>query len=97
MASVPSMAIWDFESLRSKRVLTSFIACWMALATSARSILLTISKLLSGMEYQSILRLVMLRDAAQALTDFWMARPKHVHLRVTEEGLSAKAGAVSES
>src|SRR5260370_6583646 len=50
MASVPSIAIWDFESFRSKRVLTSFIACWMALATSARSILLTISKLLSGME-----------------------------------------------
>src|ERR1017187_8790575 len=50
IASVPSMAICDFESFRSKRVLTSFVACWMALATSARSILLTISKLLSGMD-----------------------------------------------
>src|ERR1035438_3521877 len=49
IASVPSMAICDFESFRSKRVLTSFIACCMALPTSARSILLTISKLLSGM------------------------------------------------
>ena len=51
MASVPSIAICDFESFRSKRVVTSFIACWIALFTSARSILLTISKLLSGMEY----------------------------------------------
>src|ERR1035441_4492850 len=50
IASWPSMAICDFESFKSKRVPTSFIACWMALATSCKSILLTMSKLLSGIE-----------------------------------------------
>ena len=39
----------DFESLRSKRVVISFIACWMAFETSCRSILLTMSKVFSGM------------------------------------------------
>src|SRR5580658_7517380 len=87
MASVPSIAIWDFESFRSKRVPTSFVACWMALATSARSILLTISKLLSGMECprQSLgrnnngflnLRIVMPSDARPKLRAPRIARPQ---------------------
>src|ERR1019366_2043825 len=81
---------------------TSFIACWMALATSARSILLTISKLLSGMEcrcqnrrqiYDGLLNLqiVMLRDGRSKLRAVRIARPKHVLQRVTEEASSAKA------
>ena len=40
-------AISDFESLRSKRVWISFVACWMAFETSCRSILLTTSNELS--------------------------------------------------
>src|SRR3569833_2654250 len=38
----------DFESLRSKRVMISFIACCTALLTSGREISETTSKLLSG-------------------------------------------------
>src|SRR4030095_3263647 len=48
MAPLPSIAIDHFESFKSKRVVTSFMACWMALDTSCRSILLTISKVFSG-------------------------------------------------
>src|SRR5579863_2408957 len=43
-----SSSIFDFESFRSKRVWISFNACWIAFETSCRSILLTTSKLLSG-------------------------------------------------
>ena len=49
MASLPSSSMLDFESFRSKRVWISFSACWMALETSCRSILLTMSKVFSGM------------------------------------------------
>src|SRR5271169_400082 len=43
MASLPSSSIVDFEFFRSKRVCTSFSACWMAFETSCRSTLLTMS------------------------------------------------------
>src|SRR5579862_903832 len=49
IASFPSSSILDLESFKSKRVCTSFDACWMALDTSSRSILLTMSKVFSGM------------------------------------------------
>src|ERR1700740_1156063 len=52
IASLPSMAIDDFESFRSKRVVTSFLACWMALETSCRSVLLTTSKVFSGIGFR---------------------------------------------
>src|ERR1700682_91215 len=49
IASLPSNSILDLESFKSNRVCTSFDACWMALETSSRSILLTMSKVFSGM------------------------------------------------
>src|SRR5215469_3494893 len=52
IASLPSIAMDDFESFRSKRVVTSFRACWMALETSCRSILLTTSKVFSGIGFR---------------------------------------------
>jgi hypothetical protein len=45
-----------FESFRSKRVWISFNACWMAFDTSCRSILLTMSKVLSGIGFQFFLK-----------------------------------------
>src|SRR5450759_307992 len=79
----------------------------MALATSARSILLTISKLLSGMECrgqrhcqsrcQNLRRRSKSPDCHAEGVPLEspevprIAHPKHVHLRVTEEALSAKA------
>src|SRR5437016_3556877 len=47
-------SICEWESLRSKRVVISFMACWMALDTSGSSILETTSKVLSGMCYESV-------------------------------------------
>jgi hypothetical protein len=40
----------DLEFLRSYRVVSSLCDCWMALFTSARSILETISNVFSGMD-----------------------------------------------
>src|SRR5208283_537263 len=90
MASLPSSAIWDFESFRSKRVVISFMACWMALETSWRSILLTISKVLSGIESKET---ALLLDCQAVGSDaafsqlFGFRSPQPVPMRVTEEAL----------
>src|ERR1700740_3745464 len=56
IASLPSKSIFDLESLRSKRVVTSFSACWMAFDTSCRSTLLTTSNVFSGMAVRYLFR-----------------------------------------
>src|SRR6185437_4769855 len=92
----------DFESLRSKRLTISFIACWMALFTSGMDISETTSKLLSGISAIHHKRRHALEEMAQDRVGFsgklrFVERVRHELHPVVTRGLIDLEGDVAHA